>query len=95
MSMFIVNKVRFLVSDVKEVTYLKQRAPLAWVLHLVWSWLLLDCTLFMTADDGPPHHGVVNFNIINWRFAKPHDVPDMVEHRRFLDSRLWWKRITG
>ncbi len=90
--MNIVDEVRFLVSDRENVTYLKPVTPLAWVIHLAKSWVLLDCTVFMTSDEKQRQ---VNFNIINWRFAKSYDVPDMVEHRRFLDSRRLWKRVFG
>ncbi len=88
--MNIVDKVRFLVSDTKDVTYLKEVQPLAWFIHVAKSWVLLDCTVFMTCDE---NRRTVDLNIINWRFAKQHDVPDMKEHRRFLDGRKLWRRL--
>lgn len=88
--MNIVDKVRFLVSDVEEVTYLKEVTPLAWFIHVAKSWVLMDCTVFMTCDE---NSRMVNVNVINWRFAKSHDVLDKTEHRRFLDGRQLWRRF--
>lgn len=93
--MILIHKIRFRVSDERGVTHLKQKPPLVWACHVIWSWLLLDCTVFLTADDDAPHNGTLTFNIINWRFAKTSDVADNLEHCRFLDGRKLWKRITG
>ncbi len=91
--MILVRKVRFLVSDPENITYLKERSAWSWVCHVIKSWVLLDCTVYLTAEESQPTCGTLNFNVINWRFAKRHEVLSMREHRRFLDGRKLWRRL--